>query len=163
LFQGIIMADKSKIGMEFPAYTISVEKNKIAEFAVAVGLKDDKEQIDPIYYDEEAAKKAGYEGIPVPPTFMTSLFFWTGQGLMGIVKALGIDLGKLLHSEEEYEYFGNIYEGDVVTRKMKVVEMYERGKRDRIGRFVDVTVLETEIINQRGELVVRVRSTMMER
>jgi acyl dehydratase len=157
------MADRSKLGMEFPAYTMTVEESKIAEFAVAVGLKDDKAQIDPIYYDEEAAKKAGYQGIPVPPTFMTSFFFWTGEGLMGIVKALGIDLSKLLHSEEEYEYLGNIYAGDVITRKMKVVEMFERGKRDRIGKFVDVTVLETEIINQRGELVAKVRSTMMER
>ena len=157
------MADRSKLGMEFPAYTITVEKDKIAEFAIAVALKDDKEQINPIYYDEEAAKKAGYQGIPVPPTFLTSFFFWTGDGLMGIVKALGIDLSKLLHSEEEYEYFGSIYAGDVITRKMKVVEMLEKGKRDRIGRFVDVTVLETEIINQRGELVVKVRSTMMER
>ncbi len=157
------MADRSKLGMEFPAYTLTVEKSKIAEFAVAVGLKDDKAQINPIYYDEEAAKKAGYQGIPVPPTFMTSFFFWTGEGLMGIVKALGIDLGKLLHSEEEYEYLGNIYEGDVITRKMKVVDMFERGKRDRLGRFVDVTVLETVITNQRGELVAKVRSTMMER
>lgn len=156
------MADKSKLGMEFPVYTMVVEKIKIAEFAVAVALKDSKNEIDPIYYDEEAAKQAGYKGIPVPPTFMTSMFFWT-DGLMGIVKALGVDLGKLLHSEEEYEYFGNIYAGDVITRKMKVVEMYERGKRDRIGRFVDVTVMETEVINQRGELVVKVRSTMIER
>lgn len=157
------MADRSKLGMEFPACTMTVEKHNIAEFAVAVRLKEDKKQINPIYYDEEAAKKAGYQGIPVPPTFLTSCFFWTGEGLMGIVKALGIDLGKLLHSEEEYEYLGNIYEGDVITRKMKVVEMFERGKRDRLGRFVDVTVLETEIINQRGELVAKVRSTMMER
>jgi len=157
------MADKSKIGMEFPAYTITVEKSKITEFVIAVGLKDDKEQIDPIYYDEDAAKKAGYKGIPVPPTFMTSFFFWTGQGLMGIVKALNIDLGKLLHSEEEYEYLGDVYVGDVITRKMKVTEMFERGKKDRIGKFVDVTVLVTEVINQRGELVGRVRSTMMER
>lgn len=157
------MADRSKLGMEFPSYTITVEKHKIAEFAVAVGLKDDEAQINPIYYDEEAAKKAGYQGIPIPPTFLTSCFFWTGEGLMGIVKALGIDLGKLLHSEEEYEYLGNIYAGDVITRKMKVVEMFERGKRDRLGRFVDVTVLETEIINQRGEMVAKVRSTMMER
>src|SRR5450759_1994062 len=128
------MADKSKLGMEFPAYTMTVEKSKIVEFAVAIGLKDDKEQIDPIYYDEEAAKKAGYQGIPVSPTFMTSFFFWTGQGLLGTVKALGIDLSKLLHSEEEYEYFGNIYAGDVITRKMKVVEMFERGKKNRLGK-----------------------------
>jgi acyl dehydratase len=149
--------------MEFPAYTITVEKNKIAEFAVAVALKEEKEGINPIYYDEASAKKAGYQGITVPPTFMTSFLFWTGEGLLGIVKALGIDLNRLLHSEEEYEYYGNIYAGDTITRKMKVVEMYERGKRERLGRFVDVTILETEVINQRGELVAKVRSTMMER
>jgi acyl dehydratase len=157
------MADRSKVGMEFPAYTITVEKNKIAEFAMAVALKEEKEGINPIYYDEASAKKAGYQGITVPPTFMTSFAFWTGEGLPEIVKALGIDMNRLLHSEEEYEYYGSIYVGDTITRKMKVVEMYERGKRDRLGRFVDVTILETELINQRGELVAKVRSTMMER
>jgi len=157
------MADRSKVGMEFPAYTITVEKNKIAEFAVAVALKEEKEGINPIYYDEASAKKAGYQGITVPPTFMTSFLFWTGEGLLGIVKALGIDLNRLLHSEEEYEFYGSIYAGDTITRKMKVVEMFERGKRDKLGRFVDVTILETEVINQRGELVAKVRSTMMER
>ena len=157
------MADRSKVGMEFPAYTMTVEKNKIAEFAMAVALKEEKEGINPIYYDEASAKKAGYQGITVPPTFMTSFFFWTGEGLPGIVKALGIDLNRLLHSEEEYEFYGSIYAGDTITRKMKVVEMFERGKRDKLGRFVDVTILETEIINQRGELVVKIRSTMMEK
>ncbi len=157
------MADRSKVGMEFPAYTMTVEKNKIAEFAMAVALKEEKEGINPIYYDEASAKKAGYQGITVPPTFMTSFLFWTGEGLLGIVKALGIDLNRLLHSEEEYEFYGSIYAGDTITRKMKVVEMFERGKRDKLGRFVDVTILETEVINQRGELVANVRSTMMER
>lgn len=157
------MADRSKVGMEFPTYTITVEKNKIAEFAVAVALKEEKAGINPIYCDEESAKKAGYQGITVPPTFMTSFAFWTGEGLSEIVKALGIDMSRLLHSEEEYEYYGGIYEGDTITRKMKVVEMFERGKKDRVGRFAEFTILETEVLNQRGELVVKVRSTMMER
>ncbi len=51
------MADRSKLGMEFPAYTMTVEKNKIAEFAAAVALKEEKEKINPIYYDEANAKK----------------------------------------------------------------------------------------------------------
>ena len=154
------MADKSKLGMEFPAYTFTVEKDKITEFAVAVSQKENKEQINPIYYDEEAAKKAGYQGIPIPPTFPTNTFFWTGGGLMATIKTLGIDLSKLLHREEEYEYFGIIYAGDVITRKMKVVDMLKKGKRDRI---VEITVLETELINQRGELVLKSRTRLMER
>jgi len=154
------MADKSKLGMEFPAYTFTVEKDKITEFAIAVSQKENKEQINPIYYDEEAAKKAGYQGIPIPPTFPTSTFFWTGGGLMTTVKTLGIDLNKLLHREEEYEYLGSIYAGDVITRKMKVIDMFKKGKRDRM---VEVTVLETDLINQRGELVVKSRTRLMER
>ena len=157
------MADRSRVGMEFPAYTMTVEKNKIAEFAVAVALKEETEGINPIYFDEASAKKAGYQAITVPPTFIASFLFWTGEGLQGIVKALSIDLNRLLHSEEEYEYYGSIYAGDTITRKMKVIEMFERGKRDKLGRFVDVTILETEIINQHGKLVAKVRTTLMER
>ena len=154
------MADKSKLGMEFPAYTFTVEKDKIAEFAVAVSQKENKEQINPIYYDEEAAKKAGYRGIPVPPTFPTSTFFWTGGGLMGTVKILGIDLNRLLHREEEYEYLGSIYAGDVITRKMKVIDMLKKGTG---SKTVEVTVLETELINQRGELVLKSLTRLLER
>jgi acyl dehydratase len=154
------MADRSKLGMEFPAYTFTVEKDKIIEFAVAVSQKESKEQINPIYYDEEAAKKAGYQGIPIPPTFPTATFFWTGGGLMGTVKVLGIDLNRLLHREEEYEYFGSIYAGDVITRKMKVVDMLKKGNGTR---SVEVTVLETELINQRGELVLKSLTKLLER
>lgn len=153
------MADRSKMGMEFPAYTFTVEKDKIIEFAIAVSQKESKEQINPIYYDEDAAKKAGYQGIPIPPTFPTCSFFWTGGGLMGTVKTLGIDLSRLLDREEEYEYFGNIYAGDVITRKMKVIDMFTKGKGKRT---IDVTILESELINQRGELIIKYRSTLME-
>ena len=79
---------------------------------------------------------------------------------MATIKTLGIDLNKLLHREEEYEYLGSIYAGDVITRKMKVVDMLKKGKRDRI---VEVTVLETDLINQRGALVVKSRTRLMER
>ena len=154
------MADQSKLGFEFPVYTFTVEKEKIIEFAIAVSQKENREQINPIYSDEEAAKKAGYQGIPVTPTFATSSFFWTGGGLMGTVKTLGIDLSKLLHREEEYEYFGNIYAGDVITRKMKVIDMLKKGTRDKT---VEVTVLETKLINQRGELVLQYRTKLIER
>ncbi len=157
------MADKSKLGMEFPLYSITVEKNKIAEFVAAVAQKDDIEHIKEIYRDENAAKNAGFENIPVPPTFPTSFVFWTGGGLMGTIQAVGADLSKLLHSEEEYEYYAPICAGDVITRKMKVVDMYDRGKKERKGWHAQVTVLETELMNQKGELVAKVRTTFMEK
>ena len=157
------MADRSKLGMEFPSYTMTVEKSKIAEFAMAVALKEEKAEINPVYHDEASAKKAGYRGITVPPTFMTSFVLWTGNGLQEIIKALSVDISRLLHSEEEFEYYGSINAGDTITRKMKVVEMYDRGKRGKVGRFAEVTILETEVTNQRGELVAKIRTTAVER
>lgn len=157
------MADKSKLGMEFPVHTLTVEKIKIAEFAAAVAQKDDTDQIREIYRDVDAAQKAGYKNIPIPPTFPTGFAFWTGGGLYGIVNAVGADVTKLLHSEEEYEYFAPISAGDVITCKMKVADMYERGKKGRKGRYFEMTVLETELFNQQGDLVLRARTTFMER
>ena len=41
--------------------------------------------------------------------------------------------------------------------------MYERGKKEQANRYIQVTVLETDLINQRGELVIQERTTFMER
>ncbi|HPR15586.1 MAG TPA: MaoC family dehydratase N-terminal domain-containing protein [Smithella sp.] len=153
------MADQSTIGMEFPASTFIIEKDKIIEFAIAVSQKEMKNQIHPVYHDEKAAKAAGYEGIPIPPTFLTSSFFWTGDGLTGMVTALGINLKRLLHREEEYEYFGPIHAGDIITRKMKVADIIKKGKG---VRTLDMTILEVEYINHRNELVAKSRTTLTE-
>jgi acyl dehydratase len=157
------MADKSKLGMEFPSYTFEVEKGKIAEFAMAITQKEGKDQINPLYVDREAAKKANYKDIIAPPTFQTSFPLWAAGGLLPLIQALGIDLIRLLHGEEEYDYLGAIHPGDIMTGRSKVVEMYEKEKKDKPGKFMDFTVIETEIRNQRGELVVKTRSTLVER
>jgi acyl dehydratase len=157
------MADKSKLGMEFPSYTFEVEKGKIAEFAMAISQKEDKNQVNPLYVDRETAKQSGYQDIIVPPTFQTCFPLWAGGGLLPLIQALGIDLIRLLHGEEEYSYFGAIHPGDIMTGKSKVVEMYEKEKKDKPGKFMEFTVIETEIRNKRGELVIKTRSTLVER
>ena len=157
------MADKSKTGMEFSPYTFEVEKGKIAEFAMAISQKEDKDQVNPLYVNREAAQKAGYKDIIAPPTFQTCFPLWAGGGLMPIVQALGINLIRLLHGEEEYDYLGAIHPGDIMTGKSKVVEMYDKEKKDKPGKFMEFTVIETEIRNQHGELVVKTRYTLVER
>jgi acyl dehydratase len=156
------MADKSKLGYEFPAHTLDMEKGKIFEFAMAVSQKDVPEKLNPIYTDEMAAKQAGYSNIVMPPTFPTSVMFRTGGGFMGVVNALGIDHTRLLHCEEEYEYFGIVCAGDVITAKMKVVAMYDKARRGKPEKAMEFTILETEMVNQRGELVIKARSKLVE-
>jgi acyl dehydratase len=157
------MADKSKLGMEFSPYTFEVEKGKIAEFAMAISQKEDKDQVNPLYVNREAAQKAGFKDIIAPPTFQTCFPLWAGGGLMPVIQALGINLFKLLHGEEEYDYLGAIHPGDIMTGKSKVVDMYDKEKKDKPGKFMEFTVIETEIRNQRGELVIKSRSTLVEK
>ncbi|MBN1571577.1 MAG: MaoC family dehydratase N-terminal domain-containing protein [Deltaproteobacteria bacterium] len=157
------MADKSKVGMEFPEFTFEVEKGKIAEFAMAISQKEGKDQVDQVYADKDAAKKEGYNDIIAPPTFQTCFVLWAGGGLMPMITALGINLGRLLHGEEEYEYFNPIHPGDVISCKSKVTDMYEKEKKNKPGKFMEFTVLETEMKNQKGELVIKGRSTLVER
>ena len=149
--------------MEFAPYTFEVEKGKIAEFAMAIYQKDNKDQTSPLYTDLDAAKKAGYKDIIAPPTFQTCFALWASGGLMPLIQALNINLIRLLHGEEEYTYLGTIHPGDIMTGKSKVVEMYEKEKKDKPGKFMEFTVIETEIRNQRGELVIKSRSTLVER
>lgn len=157
------MADKTKLGMEFPPYTYVVEKGKIAEFAMAVAQKDSKTDVNPVYVDAEAARKEGYKDVIIPPTMQTCFSMWAGGGLGGLIEVLGIDIGRLLHGEEEYEYYGEINPGDVMTGKTKVVQMYDKEKKNQPGKFMEFTVMETEITNQRGELVLKTRTTTVER
>ncbi len=157
------MADKTKVGMTFPPYTFEVEKGKIAEFAMAVFQKEGKDQVKPIYVDANSAKAAGYGDIVPPPTFQTCFSLWGGNGMMGMVQTLDINLGRLLHGEEEYEYLAPIHPGDVMSGTTKIVNMYDKEKKDKPGKFMEFTVMETEIKNQRGELVIRSRTTLVER
>lgn len=157
------MADKSKVGMVFPPYTFEVEKGKIAEFAMAVSQKESKSQVKQIYVDAGAAKATGYEDIVPPSTFHICFALWGGGGLIPMVQAVGINPGRLLHGEEEYEYLLPIHPGDVMTGVSRVVEMYDREKKGRPGKFMEFTVMETEIRNQCGELAIRARTTLVER
>ena len=157
------MADKSKLGMEFPPYTYTVERGKIAEFAMAVAQKESKTQVNPVYVDSEAARKEGYKDVIITPTMQTCFSMWAGGGLGDLIGALGIDLARLLHGEEEYEYYGEINPGDVMTGKTKIVQMYDKEKKNQPGKYMEFTVMETEIRNQRGELVLKTRTTTVER
>jgi acyl dehydratase len=55
--------DTSVIGKPTGAYRVRVERGPVEFFASAV--KD----ANPVYHDPAAAKAAGFDGIPAPPTF----------------------------------------------------------------------------------------------
>ena len=83
--------------------------------------------------------------------------------MSALIDPVGIDLARLLHGGEEYEYFGSIHPGDVLTIYTRVADIYEREKKGKPGKSMEFTVFESEMKNQKGELVVKSRTIFIER
>ncbi len=148
------MADLSKVGTEYPPIIWEVERGKIKEFAKAIG------DPNPVYLDQDAAVGEGYKDIPAPATFLTVPMMWCDK-MPAIINDLKINFMMVLHGEEEYEYYHQIYPGDVITGTPKVVKMEE--KTSKSGAKMDMITMEVLYTNQKGEEVAKVRSLLVER
>ena len=141
------MVDKSIVGTEMGGTTMIVERGKIREFAKAI-LDD-----NPAYEQDDPA---------IPPTYTMAIAHWpapSGGGGASLSK-LGLDLLRILHAGQEYEYLGEIKEGDVLTTKSKISDLYEKeGKRGGTMTFV---TSETTFTNQRGEDVLISRTILVQ-
>ncbi|MGC9324091.1 MAG: FAS1-like dehydratase domain-containing protein [Desulfomonilia bacterium] len=148
------MADHSKVGKEYPPMTWEVERGKIAEMAKAIG------DPNPIYLSRDAAIEEGYKDTPAPATFLTVPMMWNSS-MPAVLGDLAINFMMVLHGEEEYEYYQEIYPGDVLTGAAKVASIEE--KTSKSGRKMDMVTVEILYTNQRGEKVAKARSLLVER
>ncbi len=148
------MADKTKAGADLGAYTFEVSWVKIRELIQAIG------DPNPIYHNKEAAVTEGYHDTPCPPTFITLAFQEFTGFFLKVLDTLGIPLVKSLQGEEEYEYLGEIYPGDLLTIEPRVESIVE--KKTRSGPM-DLVTLRTRVSNQHGVEVLRTRSLLIER
>ncbi|EMJ88980.1 MaoC family dehydratase [Leptospira biflexa] len=101
---------KDIVGKKLDRFDFTVERGKIKEFCLAINEKN------PIYFDVEEAKKAGYSDVPAPPTFPTVIMFWGYPKIWNDMAELGIDLSKILHLKEEYTYHKILYPGKVYAQ-----------------------------------------------
>lgn len=148
------MFDKSKIGHSFPPFTLEVERGKVRELALAIG--DD----NTIYQSKEAAQAAGYPDIPLYPTSPTTFTFWGNRKMVGQLSSLGINLMRVLHGEEDYEYLAPIYPGDMLTGVMRLVDAKSRQTQEG---SMDILNLEIDYTNQHDTLVLKARQVVIVR
>jgi acyl dehydratase len=148
------MFDKSKVGHSFSPFTFEVERGKIRELALAIG--DD----NPIYQSKAFAQAAGYPDVPIYPTSPTAFSFWGSAQMVDQLSSLGINLMRVLHGEEEYEYLAPIYPGDTLTGVMRLVDARSRQTREAT---LDVLTIETDYTNQQDKLVLKARQVMIVR
>lgn len=134
------MAINSELaGKAYPPYEYEVGREKIREYAYAVGDEN------PIYLDEDAAKKAGFDGLVAPPMF--AVVYSAGAMRQAILDPeLGINLMMLVHGSQEFEWHEAVLSGDVITTTATLDQVYEKANMD----FVAV---KSESVNQDGKLV----------
>lgn len=137
---------------------LSVEAGKVAEFARAIGSEN------PVFYDREAARDAGYDDIPAPLTF-TRVAYFPRYRAGGDDSSFGFDLGfdpeRTVHGEQEYEYERQLIVGDTVDGTTRLADVYQ--KTSGSGRALTFAVLETTYTDQNGDLVLTERRTRIER
>jgi acyl dehydratase len=132
-------------GRHLGTVTFPVERGKLRELAFA--LHDE----DPVWHDEAAARTAGFDGVPAPPTATVLAAHWTPGALIGRPLDLGLDVARLLHGEAAWSDLRPIRAGDSLTASAHVRDVTER--EGRRGGTMLLVVIRTVFVDQRGEQV----------
>jgi acyl dehydratase len=159
--------DRSVIGKPTGASRVTVERGAVSTFAAAV--TDD----NPVFHDAGAARAAGFESIPAPPTFTFAMRHAGAYAdeqpsdptdgvnpmhqIMGELHAQG---ALVLHGEQEFEYHRPVVVGDVLTGETRIVDMYEKDTDRATMTFV---VMATEWQDEAGAPVVTERFNLIAR
>ena len=145
------MIDRKYIGKALPKAVLEVEKGRLRFFAKSIG------ETDPIYSDERAATAAGYPSLPAPPTFLFAAEL-DANTLVPALQEMGVDLSKILHGEQRFDYLAPVCAGDTITVESRFTDIYE--KKNGALEFL---VKESLATNQHGKHVAKIRSVVVVR
>jgi acyl dehydratase len=137
---------KRWIGRESAPNVVPIEKFMVRKFALAT------EDNNPLWQDEEYAKKSKYGGLVAPPQMLCASMLSGGINRPTPPHKFtrGLDGGAT------WEFFKTVKVGDTITSVAKLVDI-----KSRDGRMGTMLFLVWEIshTNQKGELVAKTTST----
>jgi acyl dehydratase len=134
------MAIKTEaIGKEWPASTYQVGREKIKEYANALGIDN------PVHFDVEAARAAGFRNVVAPPMFCV-VYALPAMAPAILDPEVGINFATMVHGGQTFEWGEVACSGDEITTTPKCTEIYEK---DGKGFYV----FESRSVNQDGEQV----------
>lgn len=127
------------IGKTYPAAQYAVGREKIREYAVAVG------ETNPLHLDVAAAREAGHADVVAPPMFAVVYSF---PALWPVLfdPEVGIDFARMVHGGQEFTWGPLVVAGDEITTTVSVADITERAGN---GFYV----FASESVNGRGEPV----------
>jgi acyl dehydratase len=129
----------SAVGKSYPPVTYAVGREKIREYAAAVG------ETNPLHHDLEAARAAGHQDLVAPPMFAV---VYAARALAPALfdPDVGLDFTRMVHGGQEFRWGPLVIAGDEITTSASVKDISERAG---MGFFV----FESHSENQRGETV----------
>jgi len=128
--------------------SFEVERGRLRFFAETIGLTE------PIYFDVDAARRAGHRDLPVPPTFLGHSLELELPNPMDWLAAVGGDLTRTTHAEQAFIYHAMAYAGDRLVLHRRIVDVYTKK-----GGALEFVVKQTDV--KRGtETLSEIQSTI---
>ena len=127
------------IGKSFPPVLYAVGREKVREYAHAVG------ETNPLHLDPEAARAAGYADVVAPPMFAV---VYSAPAVAPAIfdRDVGIDFARMVHGGQEFVWGPPVVAGDEITTEAAVQDICVC---DGKGFYV----FESRSTNQDGETV----------
>jgi acyl dehydratase len=134
-------AQHDAVGKPFPPHSYAVGREKIREYARAVG------ETDPLHLDLGTARAAGHPDLVAPPMFAV---VYCAEAIEEALfdPEIGIDFAMLLHGGQEFSWGPLVHAGDEITTEVELAE-----RSERIG--LSFYRFGSRSLNQRGEEVCR--------
>jgi len=127
------------VGKSFPPVTYAVGREKVREYAQAVG------ETRPVHLDVDAARAAGYADVVAPPMFAV-VYSAQAIGPAFFDEEVGIDFARMVHGGQEFRWGPLVVAGDEITTTATFKDVSERSD---MGFYV----FETVSTNTQGETV----------
>jgi acyl dehydratase len=127
------------IGKSFPSTVYAAGREKIKEYAHAVG------ESNPLHLDPEAARSAGHADVVAPPMFCV---VYSSPSVAPAIfdPDVGINFAMMVHGGQQFEWGPLVVAGDEITTTTTVKDISER---DGKGFYV----FESVSTNQDGDQV----------
>jgi hypothetical protein len=127
----LVRIGRSFIGFKRPDTSILVEEGQLRTFIKAIGEGT----------DEGADKRGGGSSLlSAPPTYLFCLYMMSSRDSYAFWRDLGIDVGRLLHGEQGFEYFAPVHVGDRLTFSCQIADVEDKkdGAMTVLSQIVEV-------------------------
>jgi len=150
-----VAVDRAHLHRRYGPYVYGVGREDLRNFVAAIAggipgrafASSNPEHANPLTWDEDAARAGPHGGLVAPPGFAAAFAIEPFARAVSD-PALGLDLVRLLHGEQELEWLEPIRPGDLLSTTGEITRLDSKPS-------LDVIEVTTTTVNQAGRVVVR--------